>query len=155
MAGLTAGRSVSAMRPAGWRIRRRPTSKPTDDWIERQARQFAAALRVRLTQACEAVLRQVYPDAAAAVRQAAVTIDMRQSEARQVCAHLLDTELHDLIKTAAEATGQPRDSLDVDVLSSELAPFVTVEFKMPEHSDQAHLQRVLAELAAQHGGRAT
>lgn len=151
---------MSATRPtSGWRTgrtaRRRRQAETTDDWIDRQAKQFAAALRARLTQACEAVLRQVYPDAAAAVREAAATTDFRQSEAQQICARLLDVELHDLIKAAAETTGQPHDSLGVEVLPCEQAPFVTVEFRMPEHSDQAHLRRVLAELAAQHGGRAT
>ena len=148
---------MTATRVRGWRTglrRRRSTSTAAggDDWIQRQAKQFAGALRARLTDSCEKILRQVYPGVAYYM--------LRVNAAGLIGAEVrIAHDLRRLIDAAAAEVGEPADSLDVEVCMNRSArtglPILTAIFKMPEHSDQEHLRRVLAQLAAAHGGKAT
>lgn len=99
------------------------------------------ARRARATAATEKLLRLVYPQARGIVHAGNAA---RRSVVEIVAD--LQAQLPDLIVRAAVDAAVPADCLAFEVSADR--GMVDLRFLMPEFADQAHLHRVLAELAA-------
>jgi hypothetical protein len=130
---------MSATRPRGWRTgpRRRRSREQV------QAEQYAVALRAQLTKNAEMVMRAVFAPANARLRTPPVTNEDRAGNLRRA--------VEEMIAENSRLLGVPADSLGVEVIETPLIPRgirLELRFLMPEHSDHAHLQNVLRQLAA-------
>lgn len=132
---------MSATRPNRWRTggsrKRSPETVQPDS--------YEVALRRKLTENCEAVLRAVFAPAHALARDLRGTPGPDARSALQV-------GVLDLIEEHSVRLGLPTDSLGVNV---ELHPravgvgySIGLQFLMPTESDTEHLAAIVRELAA-------
>lgn len=133
---------MSATRSRGWRTgpRRRRSREQV------QAEQYATALRAQLTRNAEAVMRAVFASANARLRTPSVSSD----PGFNTRADSLRRAVEEMIADKSRLLGVPVDSLGVEVIETPLIPRgirLELRFLMPEHSDHAHLQNVLRQLA--------